>query len=539
MKITKKTSTGAQPAPGATAQIGATAEPAETATQLVNDGEKLPDKIKPGVIDAPATPPSMQAVATDARLVAAPFNSFMKVRRFEVDIQRPGVDGVSTVQVDIVNGPGHNCSMAAPIVLGTDGAPALVLKAGDTRAARKLRGQDYVKIGMIGGRWDKVGADPQKIGIEELAEEIGAQALPGGYLPLGTKLVPTMPGESTEADRYFAAVVQIDGHATGDASGMEVVGLMGPVTMSIADALAAMDNGDVGEGARARVAYARGLDAIGFIPELNAYVHDLPGPLKKRFDTLGLGDAIDPRKLDKPPPAEAQGVGQAPAQHDNAAQVDDVAFLSQTDVTISDHATMLDAQTTHLATGVDGVAQAVGDPFPNQIYHLDYDRAKVVVFHDDAVRGPMVKMSPTERPALAAKALALDGERTYKDENTNLVALDVDNLKIELDGATGDKTNALADAAVVSAFGEGSVKRLGAACDASPGQSDLRFHFFANQIETPKDKTAFVPLSEAIAACRDGAGDAATEALLLRLAADQRWIPSLGMSVDRAKKMAG
>lgn len=505
------------------------------------DGEKLQASTEKGLIDVPKTPEAAKPVALAARQVAAPFDSFMKVRTFEVDIQRPGIDAVQTVRVDILNGPGHNCSMAAPLMLDANGVPSCVLKAGDTRAARKLRGEDYVKLGMIGGRWDKVGADPKKIGLEEIAEEIGAQLVPGGYISLGDKLVPTMPGESTEADRYFAAIVKVDASSEGygDMSGMEVVGLMKPTTMSVSDALKAMDDGSVGEGARARVAYQRALDAIGFVPELNAYVHDLPGSLKKRFDTLGLGDAMDPRKLADPPPAPAGEASTPVAADPKAAQVNDVEFVSQTHHAISDDAVMLDAKTVHVAN-VGGEAKQVGDAFPNQIYHLGYDRAKVVTFYNDSMQGPMVRLEATERPVMAAKALALDGERTYKDENTNLIAQDVMNLKFDIGDAKGGAITKIADEAVNFACG-GAAKRLGAACDASPGQSDLRLHFFSNEVSTPTtktDKEGFIPLSDAIALCRGGEGDAGTEALLLRLATDQGWIPSLKMTVGRASKLA-
>ncbi len=507
-----------------------------TAAKADTPAQVVAEKPQQGLIDVPPTPTGPTAQAVDARIIDAPFNSFMKVRRLEVDVQRPGVEGVSSVQCDILNGPGHNCSMAAPIVLDAHGMPSLVLKAGDTRAARVLRGEPYVKLGMIGGRWDKVGADPEKIGVEEIAEEIGAKLVPNGFLSLGDKLVPTMPHESTEADRYFAAVVQLgDEPGVGDESGMEVVGLMKPVSMPVSEAIEAMDSGEVGEGARARVAYQRALDSIGFIPELDAYVHDLPAGLKKRFDTLGLGKAVDLRGATQP--AEGGVDGPPPEVHPKATQVDGVAFVSQTDVQISDDAVMMDAKTTHTAGG-----ETVGDPFPNQIFHVSYDRAKLALCYNDPMQGPMVRMDPVERPVLAAKGLALDSERTYKDENTDLVALDVPEIRVDLNGAKGDAIGALADQAMQASLTARGVTakatRLGASCDASPGQTDMRYHFFGAKIDKPKDTEAFVPLSDAIAACRAGQGDAATEALLLRLAKSESYVPTLRMTVERAQKMA-
>jgi hypothetical protein len=547
VKLPKTSSSPAPVAAPSAPTASLPGKPASGAQAAAEPG--LPGPVQKGLISVPKSPAPPTARAVAARLLDAPFDSFMKVRRFEVDVARPGVEGVETVKVQILNGPGHNCSMVAPLVLDADGRPSLVLKEGDTRAARALRGEPYVKTGMIGGRWDKVGADPKKIGVEEIAEEIGAELVPNGFLSLGDKLVPTMPGESTEADRYFASVVRLtDSLGAGDHGGMEVVGLMKPVAMDVQDGLRAMDDGRVGEGARARVAYQRALDAIGFVPELDAYVFELPRALKEAFDTLGLGAPRDLRAATTaapppagPPPGPKTDTGPAgapatgPAVAPKAEQVNDVAFVSQSVLELDDGARMIDAKTQHLATEA-GVAHPVGEPFPNQIFHVPYDRAKVVEHYRDPVRGPMVRLSPVERPVMAAKALALDGERQYKDENTRLVALDVAELKVELDGAKGAEAGAKVDAAVTARFGD-AARRLGAACDASPGQSDLRWHFFAAEA-APGDRAGFVSLAEALASCRGGEGDAATEALLLRLATDQRWIPQLGMSVDRARKLA-
>ena len=509
--------------------------------------------LRKGLIDVPPSPPKKPATAVAARLVAAPFDSFMKLRRFEVDVARPGVAKVETVTLDVLSGPGHNCSMAAALVLDGKGRPSVVLKAGDTRAARTLRGEPYVKIGMIGGRWDKVGADAKKIGLDEIAEEIGAELIQGGYLPLGDKLVPTMPGESTEADRYFAALVRIPengGAVDGDGGGMEVPGLMKPVTMPVAEALAAMDDGRVGEGARARVAYARAFDAIGWIPQLASYVHDLPGSLKKRFDTLGLAPAIDPRHLPTEiqaadPAAQAQGHGGAPGQgiDPHAGQIDAVAFTAEQRLELPGGAAMIDAKTVHVAHD-GGVVHQVGKPFQNQILHLPYDRAKLAVYYLDPVQGPMVRMDQVERPVLAVKGLALDGERSYKLENTELVRRDVPELQIQLEGAQAGAALAAVltgvKAGLTAAGITGAPVPLGAPVDASPGQTDLRYHFYGVTVAVPAEaaeRARFVPLSDAIALCRQGEGDAATEALLLRLADAAGWVPSLRMSLATAEKL--
>src|SRR5687767_7969550 len=73
-----------------------------------------------GLIDVPSPPKAPVATAVAARPVKAFFDGFMKMRRFELDVSRPGSSAIETRTVDVLSGPGHNCSMAAPLVLGAD-----------------------------------------------------------------------------------------------------------------------------------------------------------------------------------------------------------------------------------------------------------------------------------------------------------------------------------------------------------------------------------------------------------------------------------
>lgn len=545
----------------------ASALPAPTGSTPSLAPATTPEKPKRGLIDTPSSPlpamPTLAATAVSAERVGQPFTSFMKVETYDVAISRPG--GVETVRVSALRGPGDNCTMVVPMVLDGDGRPRITVKGGSTRAAMELRkpGQ-YVMPGMVGGRWDKdVGADPagiaKKIGIAELAEEIGAKAVKGGAFVLGDQLVPTMPTLSTEADLAVGvlAVVKDDAVIAGDGSGMELVGLMKPVTLSVKDALHAARSGEIGEGARFEAYTRRFLDKMGFIPELDAYVHDLPPAIRKAFDqhgTLGLGAALDPRALAGADGHEDDGgiAHAAPAGGvkpvANAAKVSTVQFVSVNAVPIEGAgATMLDAKTDHAVATPDGL-QLIGKVHPNQIFHTDHDVAKVVTWFADPLHGPMVKLQATERPVLAAKGeLMAKAEGAYPHENRALVRRDVGEVRVELP-LGGDlspaeimakaktiDTSALADAAV----GKGAV-RLGAPTFASPGQSDFMHHFYARPLgAAPEDRAGFVTLSEALRIVRGGEGEAATEALLLRLADAVGWVPSLGMSTERAQKLAG
>lgn len=425
--------------------------------------------------------------------------------------------------------------------------PVLVLKGGSTRAAHELRrpGQ-YVMTGMVGGRWDKkIGNDAtafaKKIGVAELAEEIGGTAVEGGAFTLGDTLVPTMPIASTEADLPIAAISTIDPAAiTGDGSGMEVIGLMKPLAFSVEDAFALSRAGKVSEGARFEAYARRCLDKIAYVPELGMFVHQLPKALQDAFShwgTLGLGEALDARKWIERA-TTSKPVSESKQQAPKVA-VDTVKFIETKTVEFPG-GVLFDATTDH-AVLEDGKAVAVGQPHPNQLLHLDYDLAKVGVFYSDPLLGPMVEFRSYERPVLAAK-----------DEGSALMRKDVSEIRVELpypksedpgaliDSARNMEIDERAEAAVSSVFKDrgARVQRLGEPTFASPGQCDLQFHFYAAELESPPtDKSAFVPISYAIKMVRSGEGDAATEALLLRLCHELGWIPSLNLSTGLAKKM--
>ena len=289
---------------GAATRASASAAGANPPSGLTVQGPERPAGLDK--LEGPRRAVSAEAPAPAARVVGGEklepaFKSFMKVDRLRLDVERPGAAGapptIEPVTVAALRGPGDNCTMVVPVVLAADGRPSVVVKAGSTRAAAELREPGrYVMLGMVGGRWDKsIGADAagiaKKIGIAELAEEIGATAVKGGAFTLGDRLTATMPSISTEADLAVGVLARVSADATptGDHSGMEVVGLMKPVALEPRDALARSRRGELGEGARFEAYTRRFLDKLGFVPELDAYVFDLPPALRKAFDTRGLG----------------------------------------------------------------------------------------------------------------------------------------------------------------------------------------------------------------------------------------------------------
>ncbi|MBI3930174.1 MAG: hypothetical protein HY319_31850 [Armatimonadetes bacterium] len=460
-----------------------------------------------------AIPRALGAVPGKVRL-----DAFMKVRDFDLLVARDGK--VTSQTVPVHSAPGHNSTLVAALIVDGSNPPQPVLKDGDMRFARVLAGDAYEKMGFVAGRWDKAGVDGSGIGIDEIAEEVGGHALENGLRPLGEQLLPSMPHESTEADQYFVAVIKLDSSVTGDGGGMEIPGQMGPHVMTLEEGFQAMNEGRVGDSARCRVMYNRALDSIGYIRELGVWVHDVPA-LAARHSTLGLGPVWDPRHLKPAPRSSEEHEEKGDPAPPPAEKVDNGLLLSCERIPVSDGVTMLDAVTSH----------AVGDrpvrkPMKNQILQVDYGRAKVITYYVDPERGPMVHAGDVERPVMAVKGLALDQERTYKKENTELVRQDLDEARLRL----GEDP----DAQVAAAF-HGQPTRLATASTASSGQSTLYYHFYANEVP-PED--GFVPLHEFIQACRaDAQADSAAEATCELLTENLQWLPTLRMTVEQARQL--
>lgn len=451
--------------------------------------------------------PTVTDSVVKAEVTDVPFNGFLKYKTYSVGVTQDG--DIRNYTGGFVHGPGHHISAIAAFAFDKQMKPHAILKTGDTRLARAERDKPYVQDGFIAGRMDKKGAESSKIALAELAEEVGGEVVPGTFLPLGSEVNPTMPSESTESDAYFMAAVNISGNPYGDGGEMELTDLIGPKVSTPMEAIASMDAGELSESSRTRTMYGRGFDAIGYVPQLDAYVSDHP-ELAKKFDTLGLGEVVDIRKNlkgGKLPEARPKG--------DNLeARVNDVVTTTREEVALDNDTRMINAKTKH-AVNENGVITTLDKEFPNQYLQLDYDRAKVGKFYVDPKQGPMIQMKTQAKPALA-----------FAPESPNVLRKDVADVKISRDQDISEQ------------LPEGT-RVLGAPSGASAGQTDLYYHFVVDEVKAPKDPKAegFVSLGEAVKLCRTGHGDTQTEALCERLADDLGWIPNLGMSVEDARKL--
>lgn len=458
----------------------------------------------------------MQTVAPEAvaaRLSGEPFNKFLKYRNFELTVRRN--DATETIEVPLLNGPGHDVAAVASVVVDAGGKPFILLKTGDTRISRSLRGDDYVKLGSVAGRLDKVGADFTKIGLAELTEEVGGEVVNNSLRRLGSALSPTMPLESTECDASFVAMVRLNGVAGGDGGGMELPGLIGPLFLTPDAGWNAMNSGEVSDAGRCQMTFGRAFDSMGYVRQLGVFVQDHPA-LQSRFDSLGVGDALDPRRQAPPSAIPAPPVPSGSLE----SQVNARMFTECSTVPVGEGAAMLDGKTVHAVAGT-----PVGWAFLNQLLTLKYDRAKVLQYHNSESQGPLVRMVSSERPSLAVRALALEGECQEPGLASSWLRQDVLDLKVSRDRPVAEQ------------LAEYRPIQLGAPTTASAGQCDLKYSFWASEADSTSDLSDYVPLGQALKLCRSGEGDAQTEAALLRLAEHLRWIPTLGMSVEKARRL--
>lgn len=375
------------------------------------------------------------------------------------------------------------------------------------------------------GRWDKKGVSAGDIVLAELAEEVGGRPVEETFRRLGDSLSPTMPLESTESDEYFMAAVELDGTPYGDGGQMEVLGLIGPVFYSPWQAIRAMDDGSISDSARARTVFARAWDAIGYLPELEVYVHDYP-ELRALFDTLGLGPVKDAR-LDTrfgEIPAPRKGDGSP------ASRVNGVSVVENRRVSLGEGLVMVDARIQHMV--LEGWVWTPLEPtFASQYLRTDYDRAKVAVYYLDTEKGPMVEMTPQARPALA-----------FAPGNLKVVRRDLRDLQVPKSmNDLRSRVERNPDVRVWDEFAVNLSLRqvlseaphlLATLNAASSGQSDLFYWSFSCRVDPPEGSARkhFVTLAEAIRLCRTGHGDAQSEATLLRLATHLDWLPQLGMA---------
>lgn len=125
----------------------------------------------------------------------------------------------------------------------------------------------------------------------EAWEECGLRLLPAIVARLGGEMFPS-PGVTDEKVYFRSAPVAVaDAQgAMGDGSVMEEATHV--VVLELADAVARCRRGEIPD-MKTEIGLLRLAEAIGYLPQLDAWVDDLPDDLRARWAPLGLDDPGD------------------------------------------------------------------------------------------------------------------------------------------------------------------------------------------------------------------------------------------------------
>lgn len=127
-------------------------------------------------------------------------------------------------------------------------------------------------------------------GAIEAKEEAGYDVDPERVRPLGDDGFFPSPGVTDEKVYLIAAEIdpRAKGQATGDGSIQEQGTRM--ITRELRDAIRACRSGEVAD-AKTELALLRLADHLGYVPQLDCFVSELPPELRARYDRLGVGAA--------------------------------------------------------------------------------------------------------------------------------------------------------------------------------------------------------------------------------------------------------
>jgi ADP-ribose pyrophosphatase len=165
------------------------------------------------------------------------------------------------------------------------------------RREKRLVQPDAAQVGaiveVVAGMLE--GGDAGRTGVArraalECEEEAGVAVPPSRIEPLGGPSFAS-PGVTDEKVHFRAARADLDRRAEpkGDGSPMEEGGEV--VVMSLRDAIRACREGDIPD-MKTEVALLRLADRLGYLPQVDAFVGDLPPRLAVRAQGLGVPRAV-------------------------------------------------------------------------------------------------------------------------------------------------------------------------------------------------------------------------------------------------------
>lgn len=122
----------------------------------------------------------------------------------------------------------------------------------------------------------------------EAEEEAGVRTAPGDFVTLGGETFAS-PGTSDEKVYYCAGPVKLADRVepSGDGSVMEEAGRA--VVRELGSAIEACRRGEIPD-MKTEIALLRLADHLGYLPQLDAFVDELPDAWRARYRRLGVGD---------------------------------------------------------------------------------------------------------------------------------------------------------------------------------------------------------------------------------------------------------
>ncbi len=173
------------------------------------------------------------------------------------------------------------------VVLKDGARPAVTLRRDRTLVQPDLRTFATVTemcAGMLEPQ-DQGADGVERRAVAEAREECGADVSVADVRPLAAPMFPS-PGVTDEKVFFASAPVDADGlaQAGGDGSGMEEGTRQ--IVLPLREAIAQCRRGEIPD-MKTEIALLRLADDLGYIPQLDAFVDDLPGDVRARFAPPG------------------------------------------------------------------------------------------------------------------------------------------------------------------------------------------------------------------------------------------------------------
>jgi ADP-ribose pyrophosphatase len=203
-------------------------------------------------------------------------------------VSRPGSDAVVAVLYEVDD------EQRIQVVLRDGSRPPIYLRK--HKQFEQPDPREYTSLLEVVAGVIEAGDGPGPAGLAaraalEAREEAGCAVEPAEFRTLGGETFSS-PGTGDEKVFYCAAPVRFEDRLapTGDGSVMEESGDV--VLRELADAIEACRDGSIPD-MKTEVALLRLADQLGYIPQLGAFVDELPEPWRRRYRRLGI-DGDDP-----------------------------------------------------------------------------------------------------------------------------------------------------------------------------------------------------------------------------------------------------